>query len=39
MAEVFDAASVDQDARRELRDLLLALTEETGPVVSPPRKR
>jgi AcrR family transcriptional regulator len=39
MAEVFDAASVDQDARRELRDLLLALTEETGPVVSPPRER
>ncbi len=34
MAEVFHGgASVDRDARRELRDLLLALTEGTGPVV------
>jgi AcrR family transcriptional regulator len=31
----FDSAGVDHEARRELRDLLLALTEEAGPLVPP----
>jgi AcrR family transcriptional regulator len=36
MAEVLGgAATVDEDARRELRGLLLALTEEAGPLVAP----
>lgn len=33
MAELFDGAVAPSDERRELRDLLLALTGETGPLV------